>query len=55
MGNTPAIPNPQPPENTVYQGVRSDSYTNVDIVSPNLQKQIIEGKDINLASLLIHN
>ena len=53
--NTPAIPNPQPPENTVYQGVRSDSYTNVDIVSPNLQKQIIEGKDINLASLLIHN
>jgi hypothetical protein len=28
--NTPAIPNPQPLENTVYQGVRSDSYTNVD-------------------------
>jgi hypothetical protein len=53
--NTPVIPNPQPPENTVYQGVRSDSYTNVDIVSPNLQKQIIEGKDINLASLLMHN
>ena len=55
--NTTAIPNPQPPENTVYQGVRSDSYTNVnvDIVSPHLQKQIIEGKDINLASLLIHN
>ena len=52
--NTPAIPNPQPPENTVYQGVRSDSYTNVDIVSPHLQKQIIEGKDINLASLLIN-
>jgi hypothetical protein len=53
--NTPAIPNPQSLENTVYQGVRSDSYTNVDIVSPNLQKQIIEGKEINLASLLIHN
>jgi hypothetical protein len=48
-------PNPQPPENTAYQGVRSDSYTNVDIVSPHLQKQIIEGKDINLASLLMHN
>ena len=53
--NTPAIPNPQPPENTVYEGVRSDSYSNVDIVSPHLQKQIIEGKDINLASLLINN
>jgi hypothetical protein len=53
--NTPAIPNPQPLENTVYQCVRSDSYSNVDIVSPNLQKQIIEGKDINLASLLMHN
>jgi hypothetical protein len=25
------------------QGVRSDSYTNVDIVSPHLQKQILEG------------
>lgn len=35
------------------QGVRSDSFTNVDIISPTIQKQIIEGKDINLASLLI--
>ena len=51
--NTPAIPNPQPLENTIYHGVRSDPYTNVDIVLPNLQKQIIGGKDINLASLLI--
>ena len=37
------------------QGIRSDSFTNVDIISPNIQKQIIEGKDINLASLLIPN
>ncbi|CAC5419421.1 unnamed protein product [Mytilus coruscus] len=36
-----------------FQGVRSDSFSNVDIISPTLQKQIIEGKDINLASLLI--
>ena len=28
----PTIPNPQPLENTVFQGVRSDSYSNVDIV-----------------------
>ena len=35
------------------QGVRSDSFTNVDIISPNLQKDILEGKDINLATLLI--
>lgn len=36
-------------------GVRSDSFTNIDIVSPSLQRQIIEGKDVNLASLLIPN
>ena len=35
------------------QGVRSDFFTNVDMLSPNLQKKdIIEGKDINLATLL---
>ncbi|CAC5380685.1 unnamed protein product [Mytilus coruscus] len=34
-------------------GVRSDDFPNVDIVSTALQKQIIQGKDINLASLLI--
>ncbi|CAG2196837.1 unnamed protein product [Mytilus edulis] len=34
-------------------GVRSDDFPNVDIVSSGLQKQIIQGKDINLASLLI--
>ncbi|CAG2198720.1 unnamed protein product [Mytilus edulis] len=34
-------------------GVRSDDFPNVDIVSTGLQKQIIQGKDINLASLLI--
>ena len=28
-------------------------FTNVDIISPNLQKDILEGKDINLATLLI--
>ncbi|CAC5415663.1 unnamed protein product [Mytilus coruscus] len=33
--------------------VRSDDFPNVDIVSIALQKQIIHGKDINLASLLI--
>lgn len=36
-------------------GIRSDSITAVDIVSPSLQRQITEGKDINLASLLIPN
>ncbi|VDH93639.1 Hypothetical predicted protein [Mytilus galloprovincialis] len=36
-------------------GVRSDSFTNVDIVSPNIQRNIIEGKDINLTTLLISN
>jgi hypothetical protein len=35
------------------QGVRSDSFTNVDIILPNLQKDILEGKDIHLATLLI--
>ena len=35
------------------QGVRSDSFTNVDIILPNLQKYILEGKDIHLATLLI--
>ncbi|CAC5376069.1 pdxK [Mytilus coruscus] len=34
-------------------GVRSDDFPNVGIVSTALQKQIIHGKDINLASLLI--
>ena len=40
---------------SVSIGVRSDSFTNIDIVSPSLQCQIIEGKDVNLASLLIPN
>ena len=35
------------------QGVRSDSFINVDIISPILQKDILDGKDINLATLLI--
>ena len=35
------------------QGIRSDSFIHVDIISPNLQKDILEGKDINLATLLI--
>ena len=37
------------------QGIRSDSFSHVDIISPSIQKQIIEGKDVNLASLLIPN
>ena len=37
------------------RGVRSDSYNNVDIVSPSLQRQIIDGKDVNMAALLIPN
>ena len=37
------------------RGVRSDSFTNVDIVSPNIQRNIIAGKDINLATLLMPN
>ena len=40
---------------SVSIGVRSDSFTNIDIVSPSLQRQIIEGKDVNLTSLLIPN
>ncbi|CAC5423664.1 unnamed protein product [Mytilus coruscus] len=48
-------------QNTLYAlphgvnrtGVRSDDFPNVDIVSTALQKQIIQGKDINLDSLLI--
>ena len=35
--------------------MRSDSYSNIDIISPSLERQIIEGKDVNLASLLIPN
>lgn len=44
-------------QNTVNNsaGIRSDSITNVDIVSPSLQRQITEGKDVNLSSLLIPN
>ncbi|VDI74485.1 Hypothetical predicted protein [Mytilus galloprovincialis] len=36
-------------------GVRSDSYSNVDIVAPSVQRNIIEGKDVNLGTLLIPN
>jgi hypothetical protein len=36
-------------------GVRSDSFTNVGIFSPNIQRNIIAGKDINLATLLMPN
>ena len=36
-------------------GERSDSFINVDIVSPNIQRNIIAGKDINLATLLMPN
>ena len=36
-------------------GVRSDSYSNVDIVAPSVQKNIIEGKDVNLGAPLIPN
>jgi len=39
----------------ISQGVRSDSYSNIDIISPSLERQILEGKDVNLASLLIPN
>ncbi|CAC5420918.1 unnamed protein product [Mytilus coruscus] len=41
------------PQGLNRTGVRSDDFPNVDIVSTGLQKQIIQGKDINLASLLI--
>ena len=34
-------------------GVSSDSLPHVDIISPSVKKDIIMGKDINLASLLI--
>ncbi|CAC5395185.1 unnamed protein product [Mytilus coruscus] len=36
-------------------GVRSDAFSNVDIVAPSLQRSIIEGKDVNLGALLIPN
>jgi len=39
----------------ISQGVRSDSYSNIDIISPSLERQILEGIDVNLASLLIPN
>jgi hypothetical protein len=39
----------------ISQGVRSNSYSNIDIISPSLERQITEGKDVNLASLLIPN
>ena len=35
--------------------MRSNSYSNIDIILPSLERQIIEGKDVNLASLLIPN
>ncbi|CAG2204573.1 unnamed protein product [Mytilus edulis] len=44
-----------PQVGNVSCGVRSDEYSNVDIISPSIQKQIIDGKDVNLASLLIPN
>lgn len=57
--NNSNVPNIDPSDHSNYQGacqgVRSDSFTNVDIVSPTLQKQIQEGKDVNLAALLIPN
>ena len=39
----------------ISQGVRSDSYSNIDIISPSLERQILEGNDANLDSLLIPN
>ena len=36
-------------------GLRSDDFPNVDIVSISIQKQIIQGRDVNIASLLIPN
>lgn len=37
----------------INSGVRSDLFQNIDVVSPSLQRQIIDGKDVNLAALLI--
>ena len=36
-------------------GVPSEQYRNVEVVSPNLRNQILSGKDINLALLLMPN
>ena len=45
-----AIRNPE-----ISQGVRSDSYSNIDIILPSLTRQTLEGNDVNLAPLLIPN
>ncbi|CAG2220575.1 unnamed protein product [Mytilus edulis] len=37
------------------KGARSDDFTGIDIVSSSLQRQIIDGKDVNIAALLIPN
>ena len=54
---TPSCPSvlPENSPSETNRGVRSDSYSNVDIVSPSLQRQIIDGKDVNMAALLIPN
>ncbi|XP_071142855.1 uncharacterized protein [Mytilus edulis] len=37
------------------KGARSDDFTGIYIVSSSLQRQIIDGKDVNIAALLIPN
>ncbi|CAG2232418.1 unnamed protein product [Mytilus edulis] len=37
------------------KGARLDDFTGIDIVSSSLQRQIIDGKDVNIAALLIPN
>ncbi|CAC5385798.1 unnamed protein product [Mytilus coruscus] len=39
----------------INKGARSDDFNNIDIVSSSLQRQIIDGKDINIAALFIPN
>ena len=53
--NLPSLNAPVRSSEEYFKGFRSDDFTNVDIVSQNLQRSIIEGKDVNLASLLIPN
>ena len=42
-------------QNIRQPSVPSEQYRNVEIVSPNLRNQILSGKDINLALLLMPN
>ena len=49
-GNVPQVAAASP---TATNGVPSDSVAEIEIISPQLRRDIIKGRDVNLSTLLI--